>query len=125
MRGQNSKIWTAEELLTACELAREFNYNKKIYPLIATDLERTSQGVRAAVQRVRLGESCFQYNPSKQDSRFLAFMNEDAVVKDYFAPEPLLTPKKEVKEEIKIVHEKVRKRGFSFSIGWGLLKITR
>ena len=52
-------------------------------------------------------------------------MNEDAVVKDYFAPEPLLTPKKEVKEEIKIVHEKVRKRGFSFSIGWGLLKITR
>ena len=122
MRQKGNKNWTADELLDACTTARQFKYNKPIRNLIAKQLGRTPRSIEKAIARVRQGKSCFQINPDKIDRRFLTFINKDAVMKQRrLRQEEISFPR----DEGKLVHEKVRKRGFSFSIGWGLIKITR
>ena len=128
---KTNQNWTAEDLLSACKTAKELDYNKNIYPLIGRVLERPESSVRAAVARVRSGESTFQYK--KKDPRFLEFLNEGAtIIKD--------PSKKKEPETIKIPFstadptpsrtpsprpEVVVKRGFSIKLCWGLIEITR
>tara|TARA_R110000824_G_scaffold146932_1_gene316119 strand:- start:58 stop:447 length:390 start_codon:yes stop_codon:yes gene_type:complete len=128
---KTNQNWTAEDLLTACKYAKDFEYNKHIYALIGREIERPESSVKAAVARVRNGESSFQYN--KKDPRFLEFLKEGATV--------IENPNKEKEPEtIKIPFsadesktsrtpsprpEVVVKRGFSIKLCWGLIEITR
>tara|TARA_R100001369_G_scaffold40807_1_gene66898 strand:- start:964 stop:1341 length:378 start_codon:yes stop_codon:yes gene_type:complete len=124
---KTNQHWTAEELLTACKIAKDFEYNDSIYPLIARELDRPHTSVRCAVARVRNGESTFQYK--KKDHRFLKFLKKGVTVIDNPGK------KKEI-ESIKIPFppvnskpsprpEVVVKRGFSIKLCWGLIEITR
>ena len=113
------KRWSADELLSACKTAREFKYNKNIYPLIGRDLERTPASVRVAVERVKRGKSCFQYNPLKQDRRLLSFLDTDVKSKEFdFPKEPKI-------KSTPIITKPIIKTGFSLSLCWGLIKITK
>tara|TARA_R110002072_G_C7688592_1_gene512071 strand:- start:34 stop:417 length:384 start_codon:yes stop_codon:yes gene_type:complete len=126
---KTNQNWTAEDLLSACKAAKELEYNKHIYALIGRVLERPESSVRAAVARVRNGESTFQFK--KKDPRFLEFLKEGAtIIKD--------PSKKKEPETIKIPFstaepsptpsprpEVIVKRGFSIKLCWGLIEITR
>tara|TARA_R110002167_G_scaffold143573_2_gene333012 strand:- start:523 stop:900 length:378 start_codon:yes stop_codon:yes gene_type:complete len=124
---KTNQNWTAEDLLIACETARSLEYNKNIYALIGRELERPESSVKAAVARVRNGESSFQYN--KKDHRFSEFLKEGATVMEN-------PSKKKEPETIKIPFstadptpsprpEVIVKRGFSIKLCWGLIEITR
>ena len=95
------KMWTADELYGACVTARDFEYNNNIFPLIGRELERPVSSVKAAIKRVRRGESCFQYNPLKHDKRFLSFLDVDATVLEIDFPEEEVLKTYPLKNQIK------------------------
>jgi hypothetical protein len=119
--------WTAEDLLTACRYAKDLEYNKHIYALIGRELERPESSVKAAVARVRNGESTFQYK--KKDPRFLEFLKEGAtVIEDPSKkkePETIKIPFSTDESKPSPRPEVVVKRGFSIKLCWGLIEITR
>ena len=124
---KTNQHWTAEELLSACKIAKDFEYNDSIYPLIARELDRPHTSVRSAAARVRNGESTFQYK--KKDPRFLKFLKKGVTVIDnpgkkkdtetikipFSTADPTPSPRPEV----------IVKRGFSIKLCWGLIEITR
>jgi|TARA_R110002033_G_scaffold482_3_gene4482 hypothetical protein len=124
---KTNQHWTAEELLSACGIARDFEYNKNIYALIGRELERPESSVKAAVARVRNGESSFQYN--KKDPRFLEFLKEGATVIENPSkkkePETIKIPFSTDESKPSPRPEVVVKRGFSIKLCWGLIEITR
>jgi len=122
---RNNKQWTADELVGACTTAKKYGYKDEIYPLIGLELDRSSLSVQGAISRVRNGQSCFQYNINKLDKRLLTFLNENAKVIKYQSKSQtsISFPKEEKAKPAPPA--KLSKRGFSFSIGWGLIKISR
>jgi len=113
---RNVKHWTAEELLVACNTAREFKYKLVIFPVIGRELKRSPASVWGAVSRVRNGESTFLHN--NKDPRFLKFVEDKRTIDKV---------KSKVKTKVKAKSIKNRKpnRKTSIKLFWGLIEITR
>ena len=126
MRKEGTLNWTANELYDACIMSRQFKHYKNSYPIIARTYGRTPLGVESVLSRVRQGKHSYQINPDKLDRRFIQFMNKKAA--EIYADKGLKIMEFDFPKEQKILEAPVlpiSKPGFSLSLCWGLIKITK